>query len=140
MKYRNEYIINYYDTYRCAAECGPTYSSKQANMKRAVLVLAFLALSVPSWARIHPTHRTEPFTELPTVAESEPLAIATARTGSGQWVLTFEDNFDGPTLNTSIWKPRVNESHCSPCEPELYVPENVYIEDGACRCFKRCGL
>lgn len=49
------------------------------------------------------------------------------------WVLTFEDDFSGTALNTSIWQPRNNETHCAPCEPELYVDEDVYLEDGASR-------
>lgn len=39
----------------------------------------------------------------------------------GFWHATLIEDFDGPALNTTLWHPRINESHCEPCELELYV-------------------
>jgi beta-glucanase (GH16 family) len=42
----------------------------------------------------------------------------------------MEDDFDGSALNASLWQPKHNASHCSPCEPQLYLSENVGVGDG----------
>ena len=47
--------------------------------------------------------------------------------GAGTWVSTFADEFVGASLNTSLWNVRVNETHCSPCELELYVPSALEV-------------
>lgn len=61
-----------------------------------------------------------------------PLAVAHAGgAASGEWQLTFFDDFNGPSLNTSIWSVRNNETHCSPCEPQLYVDSAVTVENGS---------
>jgi beta-glucanase (GH16 family) len=49
----------------------------------------------------------------------------------GSWVLTMSDDFDGPTLNASLWNVRNNESHCAPCEAELYVAARVSVANGS---------
>lgn len=46
---------------------------------------------------------------------------------AAQWTLTFEDNFDGLVLNSSRWNTRQNESHCAPCEAELYIASRVKV-------------
>jgi beta-glucanase (GH16 family) len=46
------------------------------------------------------------------------------------WVLTWGDDFTGPGLNLTNWTPRNNESHCEPCEPELYLASNVAVANG----------
>lgn len=52
-------------------------------------------------------------------------------TPTGQWVSTLTEDFDGPGLNASLWTPRVNETHCEPCEPQLYVPSALSVADGS---------
>ncbi len=47
-----------------------------------------------------------------------------------QWELSWGDEFDGDTLNRSLWNVRTNESHCCPAELELYVPEAVSMRGG----------
>ncbi|RYG39803.1 hypothetical protein EON68_05010, partial [archaeon] len=45
----------------------------------------------------------------------------------GTWQLTLNEDFVGSALNASLWNVRVNESHCSPCEPQLYIPSRVSV-------------
>lgn len=49
----------------------------------------------------------------------------------GVWQLAWEDNFDGPALNSSIWNTLANVSEGSN-QIELYTADNVYltVEDG----------
>jgi beta-glucanase (GH16 family) len=49
----------------------------------------------------------------------------------GSWALTFEDDFNGSALNSSVWNVRNNQTHCEPCEPQLYIPSAVTVEDGS---------
>ena len=58
------------------------------------------------------------------VAAGEPVR-------DGSWVLTFEDDFNGTALDLSKWSPRNNESHCSPCELQLYKSERLAVVDGS---------
>ncbi|EGD76560.1 hypothetical protein PTSG_07675 [Salpingoeca rosetta] len=46
------------------------------------------------------------------------------------WTLTLEDNFS-EGLNTSRWEVRQNQTHCEPCEPQLYLSKNVYVANGS---------
>jgi beta-glucanase (GH16 family) len=48
----------------------------------------------------------------------------------GAWVPTFADEFSAAALNASKWNVRTNESHCSPCELQLYVPSALNVSDG----------
>jgi beta-glucanase (GH16 family) len=55
---------------------------------------------------------------------------------SSPWKLVWSDEFDGTQLNLSAWNVRTNETHC--CGPfggtgelELYVPDEVSVEDGS---------
>lgn len=45
------------------------------------------------------------------------------------WVSTFDDDFDGNAVNTSTWEVAANRTHCSPCEPQLYVPGSISVAD-----------
>jgi len=47
-----------------------------------------------------------------------------------QWQLTFEDNFDGDSLDSSKWTVLDKESHCCPQELEVYVKEAISVSDG----------
>ena len=47
------------------------------------------------------------------------------------WALTFEDNFDGAVLNTTTWNVRQNETHCEPCEPQLYLQSRLELSNGS---------
>jgi beta-glucanase (GH16 family) len=60
------------------------------------------------------------------------ILVATAALALVQaaWVLQWEDDFDGTALNTSIWTPRLNESHCEPCELELYIGSALTVANG----------
>eukprot|EP01084_Bolivina_argentea_P004118 7793_1 len=51
-------------------------------------------------------------------------------TTTHSWKLTLFEDFNGDTLNTSIWNIRTNESHCCPQEDEIYEPQNVQLKDG----------
>eukprot|EP00466_Bigelowiella_natans_P004080 jgi/Bigna1/86222/estExt_fgenesh1_pg.C_90030 len=51
------------------------------------------------------------------------------------WVLSWEDHFEGSSLNESIWNVRNNMSHC--CGPfggagelQLYLPDEITVKDG----------
>ena len=48
----------------------------------------------------------------------------------GTWELTFVDDFNGDSLNRSLWRVRHNESHCCPQELQLYTDDAVVVEDG----------
>ncbi len=48
----------------------------------------------------------------------------------GNWVQTLNENFDGDTLNTSIWTPRFPWDGPQPGQLQRYTPENVLVEDG----------
>ena len=47
-----------------------------------------------------------------------------------EWRLTLSEEFNGKTLNSSLSSIRTNESHCSPCEPQLYIPANINVSNG----------
>jgi beta-glucanase (GH16 family) len=57
--------------------------------------------------------------------------LATAQSGAGQWQLTFFDDFTGTSLNTTTWTIKNNETHCSPCEPQLYVDSALSVSNGS---------
>ena len=46
------------------------------------------------------------------------------------WTPTFVEDFDGAALNTSRWLVRENETHCEPCELQLYVSSALRVEGG----------
>ena len=48
----------------------------------------------------------------------------------GSWVATFVEDFDGDALNTSRWRARNNETHCEPCELQLYVATALEVVGG----------
>ena len=52
-------------------------------------------------------------------------------TTAGGWHLTFFDDFNGTSLNASNWRPRQNETHCSPCEPQLYLASRLKVAGGS---------
>ena len=49
--------------------------------------------------------------------------------GAAGWRITFEDEFNGNSLNASVWTARNNVTH-GPTEKELYVSSAVSVEDG----------
>jgi beta-glucanase (GH16 family) len=53
-----------------------------------------------------------------------------AATSSAEWALTWEDNFDGDSLDSTHWEVKHNASHCCPQEPQLYVKENIDVSGG----------
>jgi len=46
------------------------------------------------------------------------------------WVLVWEDDFPGTSINKSNWVIWNNRTHCAPCEAELYVDYAVSVGDG----------
>ena len=49
------------------------------------------------------------------------------------WTLSLIDNFDGPSLNTSLWNVKNNQSHCCQLgkqELQLYIAEQVFVKNG----------
>jgi len=62
------------------------------------------------------------------------LPLATAVRGVNMcahagWRTTFEDEFEGPVLNSTIWTVRHNMTH-GPAERQLYTSDEVSVEDG----------
>lgn len=49
-----------------------------------------------------------------------------------QLELVWEEQFDGPVLNSSRWTVQHNFTHCCPDEPQLYVQDDVFLQDGEC--------
>lgn len=47
-----------------------------------------------------------------------------------EWVLLWEDNFDGTELNMTNWNNTRFQSHGYPDEMQYYIADNVYLEDG----------
>lgn len=49
------------------------------------------------------------------------------------WLLRWADEFDGDTLNTTLWNPAVNDSELPPSwnQVECYSPRNVAVHDGS---------
>lgn len=47
------------------------------------------------------------------------------------WQLVWEDDFTSPpnALNASNWSPRVNQTHCDPCELQLYLPDALTVDN-----------
>lgn len=52
--------------------------------------------------------------------------------GTGNWTLTFEDNFDGSSLDTSIWNTGQRHNAAINGEPQAYRPEAVTVANGVC--------
>ena len=53
---------------------------------------------------------------------------------SARWVFQWGDEFDAPTVNTSLWNVYANVSEGTPPtsnQIELYTADNVYVESGA---------
>lgn len=50
--------------------------------------------------------------------------------GAGSWIQTFEDDFSGVSLNLSNWNVKQNQTHCRPCELQLYLETGVSVADG----------
>ena len=47
------------------------------------------------------------------------------------WELSWADEFDGgPELNVSVWNVKQNESHCTPCELQLYINTSTRVRSG----------
>lgn len=59
------------------------------------------------------------------------LLAAAAAAARGDWVLVLDEDFDGPALNASLWEARANETHCEPCEPQLYVPSALSLANSS---------
>ncbi len=51
---------------------------------------------------------------------------------SGNWTLTFEDHFNGTSLNTSVWNTGHRHSGTINGEPQAYRPEAVSVANGVC--------
>lgn len=87
--------------------------------------LLFLALAGPA------THLLAAAAEMSApFAANGPTIPAAHFAGSSLTLLLFDD-FSGAALNTSLWAPRVNQSHCSPCEPQLYMPGNLAVSNSS---------
>jgi beta-glucanase (GH16 family) len=48
----------------------------------------------------------------------------------GDWIITFEEEFNASTLDLTKWNVKNNQTHCSPCELQLYVNGGVSVADG----------
>ena len=48
----------------------------------------------------------------------------------GDWVQTLNENFDGSTLDTSKWTPRLVWDGPAHAETQRFLEKNVYVEDG----------
>jgi beta-glucanase (GH16 family) len=56
------------------------------------------------------------------------LSSASAQTLPGDWTLTFSDEFDGPSLDTSKWRSGYHFNAVINKERQHYVPENLVFE------------
>ena len=65
------------------------------------------------------------------------LRPAAAVSAPSTWILSWEDDFEGGSLNTTLWTVEHNHSHC--CDPfgkdelQLYVRDAVTVQDGELR-------
>ena len=59
-----------------------------------------------------------------------PFGLRAAPPPPVTWQLTWEEAFEGDSLNASRWTAKANESHCCPRELELYVPGAAAVADG----------
>ena len=66
-------------------------------------------------------------------ASIDDLSFSLAGPPAGDWTLTFEDNFDGTTLNTTKWSKGMRWAGIINNELQGYVPENVSVSAGAAR-------
>jgi hypothetical protein len=57
------------------------------------------------------------------------LMAATLRLATADWTVTFFDDFNGPVVNASSWNVAVNYSRQG--ELELYIPANVFVQNGS---------
>jgi beta-glucanase (GH16 family) len=55
------------------------------------------------------------------------LPLSPSIPAPGPWTPTLIEDFSGTSLNTSLWHPRINETHCAPCELELYVDSALAV-------------
>ena len=62
------------------------------------------------------------------------LFAAAAPSANARWVVDWDDDFDAPTINASLWNVYANVSEGSPPtwnQIELYTADNMYLEAGA---------
>ena len=64
------------------------------------------------------------------VADLLPAPLRLKSDEDPSWELSWSEDFEGPSLNRSLWNVRANQSHCCPPELELYMPEAVTQHDG----------
>jgi beta-glucanase (GH16 family) len=96
---------------------------RPSRLAGGALAAASLLLSAPTAAAAAAAAAT--------AATPQPAYPYPGFTPAGGWVATLNEDFDGPSLNTSLWAPRVNETHCEPCELQLYVPQALALSDSA---------
>jgi hypothetical protein len=57
------------------------------------------------------------------------IVASVAAAAPNDWVITFGDDFDGESLNSSRWNVAHNMTH-GPRELQLYLSDEVYLEGG----------
>lgn len=67
-----------------------------------------------------------------TLLATAPLAGQRAPAPPDGWKLVWQDEFDGPSLSLDKWNVLLRE-HSKHTELQYYVPDDVYIENGALR-------
>lgn len=50
--------------------------------------------------------------------------------GAGSWAVTFEDDFNSSSLDLTKWVVKNNQTHCKPCELQLYIDAGVSVSEG----------
>jgi len=65
------------------------------------------------------------------------LSVISMTASATTWKLVFEDNFEGTTINTTNWNVYNMTTH-GPTELELYMADDVYMQDGKLILRTRC--
>lgn len=94
----------------------PSKIRLQLTTKAAILLLSsFIILFVSIVGAVPPSYTYPGFTS------------------TGSWQPTFSEDFNYSSINgsnfTKNWNIRSNESHCEPCEPELYVASALSMDN-----------
>ena len=122
------------------AEKGPFLGAAQESTSSGLLsdAVASVALSLPApvaGARVE----LEGITASVSGPAQVPSWVGTRPPVDGDWVKTFNDDFDGTALDESKWVPRLPWVGPIPWEFQCYNQDNVRVSDGALRihCEKR---
>lgn len=58
------------------------------------------------------------------------LAVLHGQRTEASWDLVWSDEFNIPSIDASKWSVKHNLSHCCPEELQLYMSDDVFVENG----------